>query len=65
MHAYALTWRCSKYIIKAEKMGVIAMKARKSVVRVLFESGINLTYYNDLFDLHYGDIVYVKGKLEG
>lgn len=41
------------------------MKARKSVVRVLFESGINLTYYNDLFDLHYGDIVYVEGKLEG
>ena len=41
------------------------MKARKSVVRVLFESGINLTYYNDLFDLHEGDTVYVEGKLEG
>ena len=41
------------------------MKARKSVVRVLFESRINLTYYNDLFDLHQGDIVYVEGKLEG
>ena len=41
------------------------MKARKSVVRVLFESRINLTYYNDLFDLHYGDIVYVEVKLEG
>ena len=52
MHAYALTWRCSKYIIKSEKLGGIAMKARKSVVRVLFESRINLTYYNDLFDLH-------------
>ena len=41
------------------------MKARKSVVRVLFESGINLTYYNDLFDLHQGDTVYVEVKLEG
>ena len=41
------------------------MKARKQVVRVLFESRINLTYYNDLFDLHQGDIVYVEVKLEG
>lgn len=52
MHTYALTWLCSKYIIKSEKLGGIAIKTRKSVVRVLFESGINLTYYNDLFDLH-------------
>lgn len=39
---------------------------RKSVVQVHF-SGRNMTlaYYNDQFDLHRGDIVYVDGKLEG
>lgn len=39
---------------------------RKSVVQVYF-AGRNMTlaYYNDRFDLHRGDIVYVEGKLEG
>ena len=39
---------------------------RRSLVRVYF-AGRNLTlsYYNDLFDLHPGDLVYVDGKLEG
>lgn len=39
---------------------------RKSVVEVFF-SGRNMTlaYYNDQFDLHCGDMVYVDGKLEG
>ncbi len=39
---------------------------RKSVVQVHF-SGNNMTlsYYNDRFDLHRGDAVYVDGKLEG
>lgn len=39
---------------------------RKSVVQVYF-SGRNMTlsYYNDRFDLHRGDMVYVDGKLEG
>lgn len=39
---------------------------RKSVVQVSF-AGRNtaLSYYNDLFDLHPGDLVYVDGKLEG
>lgn len=39
---------------------------RKSVVQVHF-AGRNMTlaYYNDLFDLHRGDMVYVDGKLEG
>lgn len=39
---------------------------RKSVVQVYF-AGRNMTlaYYNDLFDLHRGDMVYVDGKLEG
>ena len=39
---------------------------RKSVVRIYFpERNMSLSYYNDLFDLHCGDIVYVDGKLEG
>ena len=39
---------------------------RKSVVQVYF-AGRNMTlaYYNDQFDLHAGDWVYVDGKLEG
>lgn len=39
---------------------------RRSVVQVSF-SGRNttLSYYNDRFDLHRGDMVYVDGKLEG
>lgn len=38
----------------------------QSVVQVHF-SDVNrtLSYYNDRFDLHAGDIVYVEGKLEG
>lgn len=38
----------------------------KSVVQVYF-AGRNMTlaYYNDRFDLHRGDMVYVDGKLEG
>lgn len=39
---------------------------RKSVVQVYFAGrNITPTYYNDRFDLHRGDIVYVDGKLEG
>lgn len=39
---------------------------RKSVVQVRFDDrNITLSYYNDLFDLKRGDIVYVDGKLEG
>ncbi len=39
---------------------------RKSVVQVRFpDRGTTLAYYNDLFDLHRGDIVFVDGKLEG
>lgn len=40
--------------------------ARKSLVRVYFpQRGFDCTYYNNLFDLHVGDLVYVDGKLEG
>lgn len=39
---------------------------RKSVVQVAFpDNGRVLAYYNDQFDLHKGDRVYVDGKLEG
>ena len=39
---------------------------RKSVVQVYFAGrNMTLSYYNDQFDLHCGDIVYVDGKLEG
>lgn len=37
-----------------------------SVVRVYFpERGHAFSYYNDRFDLHEGDVVYVSGKLAG
>ncbi|MDO4541717.1 MAG: hypothetical protein Q4C00_02660, partial [Bacillota bacterium] len=39
---------------------------RRSVVQVYFPSrNMNLSYYNDRFDLKPGDMVYVDGKLEG
>ncbi len=39
---------------------------RKSVVQIYFEDrNMTLAYYNDRFDLHRGDMVYVDGKLEG
>ena len=43
-----------------------AVTPRKSVVRVHFPArNMNLSYYNDAFDLKCGDIVFVEGKLEG
>ena len=39
---------------------------RKSVVQVYFPSrNTKLAYYNDRFNLHSGDLVFVEGKLEG
>lgn len=39
---------------------------RRSVVEVQFPGrATSLAYYNDRFDLHVGDLVYVDGKLEG
>lgn len=39
---------------------------RKSVVQVYFSGRhMTLAYFNDQFDLHIGDMVYVDGKLEG
>ena len=43
-----------------------AAAPRKSVVQVYFAGrNMTLSYYNNQFDLHRGDIVYVDGKLEG
>lgn len=39
---------------------------RKSIVQVHFPvRNMTLSYYNDQFDLHRGDLVFVDGKLEG
>ena len=44
----------------------ITNNARKSVVDVFFpDRHLTCSYYNDMFDLKRGDIVYVDGKLEG
>ena len=43
-----------------------AVTPRKSVVRVHFPArNMDLSYYNDAFDLKCGDIVFVEGKLGG
>lgn len=53
-----------KEVTYTEPQQMIAPK--KSVVQVKFPGrGMALAYYNDLFDLHTGDWVYVDGKLEG
>lgn len=42
------------------------MVPHKSVVQVYFaDRNMTLAYYNDRFDLHRGDMVYVDGKMEG
>lgn len=39
---------------------------KKSLVQVYFPTrNMDLAYYNDAFDLHAGDLVYVDGKLDG
>jgi len=44
----------------------LATKPKISIVQVYFPSqNKKLVYYNDQFDLHCGDLVYVDGKLEG
>ncbi len=43
-----------------------ATVGRKSMVQIYFPTrNLSLAYYNDLFDLKCGDLVYVSGKLEG
>ena len=41
-------------------------KPTRSLVLIHFPArNMTLSYYNDQFDLHCGDLVYVDGKLEG
>ena len=43
-----------------------AKNIKKSVVDVFFpDRHLTCSYYNDMFDLKRGDIVYVDGKVEG
>ena len=45
--------------------GEMCSAPRKSMVEVYFSArNMNLTYFNDKFDLKCGDLVYVEGKLE-
>ncbi|MCM1115837.1 MAG: hypothetical protein NC397_10120 [Clostridium sp.] len=44
---------------------VIEEKAVRSVVTVHFINGREYPYYNDMFNLKVGDVVYVDGKLAG
>ena len=56
----------SKKSVDTYQMEERSIAPRKSVVQVSFPGrGMALAYYNDQFDLHVGDLVYVDGKLEG
>lgn len=51
---------------RGEILTRLAAEPRKSVVCIHFPArNMTLSYYNDAFDLHRGNIVYVDGKLEG
>ncbi len=67
--AYRIGFEADHNEIKSEAVTRLPRHAaapRKSLVQVHF-AGRNMTlaYYNDQFDLHRGDMVYVDGKLEG
>ncbi len=49
-----------------ETQAINTITPRKSVVKVYFAArNASYSYYNDKFDLHIDDMVYVDGKLEG
>lgn len=55
-----------KEMLPTYEADVQTIVPRKSLVQVRFPGkGMALTYFNDLFDLKVGDLVYVDGKLEG
>ena len=55
-----------KKVSESEAKAPEEAPARESLVRIYFpQRGFACTYYNNLFDLHVGDLVYVDGKLEG
>lgn len=52
--------------LKTEAAVVEEATPRRSLVQVYFaKRDTTLSYYNDRFDLHRGDVVYVDGKLAG
>lgn len=56
----------SKIVRIPHKNKKLYTAGQKSLVEVFFPGrNLCLTYYNDRFDLHPGDLVYVDGKLEG
>ena len=56
----------SKNTVNTYQIEERTITPKKSVVQVSFPGrGMALAYYNDLFDLRVGDLVYVDGKLEG
>lgn len=52
-------------IVSATEMAGTESLPVRSLVQVRFPGYSLLTYYNDKYDLHVGDLVYVTGKLEG
>ena len=63
---FAIDSSAEKPAVPASTIQQQTMTPRKSVVQIYFaDRHMTLTYYNDLFDLHRGDMVYVDGKLEG
>ena len=53
-------------IVQSYPADIDTTAPRKSVVQVHFPTrNMTLAYYNDRFDLHRGDFVFVDGKLEG
>lgn len=54
-----------KNIHLPERNDMEKVEHKKSLVRIYFDSrGFSCTYYNDLFDLKIGDIVFVEGENE-
>lgn len=63
---FASDYPCIKASEKNQTPRHVQPTPRESVVQIYFaERNMNLAYYNDKFDLHCGDIVYVDGKLAG
>ncbi len=51
--------------IETVKPEIVEEKPVRSVVTVRFDNGREYPYYNDMFNLKEGDVVYVDGKLAG
>ncbi len=69
MKKYQIGFNVNQFNNIAEKSEYVPQRTdipKKSVVQIYFpQRKMTLAYYNDLFDLQVGDMVYVDGKLEG